>query len=342
MILHPGILALAFGSTVTLLLILLACRLAVRTLRHWDPLDSGEAQLQLERQGELFSVLVRCALSFEVGALFLFLFTVDEVHPLFTGAMCATGVLNLDSAGWWTLAGRCLVCFGAAFWLVLDGLDRRCESAPLVRLKALLLLCMAPLMGVVLMLQLRFFLGLNPEVITSCCGTMFDRGEGLAAELAALPVRPTMLVFYGSILLSALLIGACLRWQSGWLRGLLGVAAFLQLPVALAAVVSFVSLYIYQLPTHHCPFDILQGQYRFIGYPLYLGLAGAVFFGLLPGLCRPLRQIAPLVRLIDRAERRWLLLAGGWLLLFTVLASWSAVFSPFSLLDVDKSMEFAR
>ena len=342
MILHPGILALILGSSVTLLLILLACRLAVCTLRYWDPLSSSQAQLQLERQGELFSALVRCALIFEIAALFLFLFTVDDLHPLFTGAMCATGVLNLDPSGWWTLAGRCLVCFGAAFWLALDNLDRRSEDSPLVRPKSWLLLALAPLMAGVFGLQLRFFLQLHPEVITSCCGAFFDRGSGLAAELAALPVRPAMLAFYLVLISCTLLVGACLRWRSAWLRGLLSLGTFVLLPVALAAIVSFISLYIYQLPTHHCPFDILQGHYHYVGYALYAGLAGAIFFGILPGVSLLLRRTVPVEEVLVPAERRWLLLAGTSLLLFAALASWPVVFSPFSLLDSDKFMGLAR
>jgi hypothetical protein len=256
--------------------------------------------------------------------------------------MCATGVLNLDPAGWWTLASRGMVCVGAAFWLVLDRLDRSSEAAPLVRPKAWLLLALMPLMAVAFFLQLRFFLALHPEVITSCCGALFDRGPGLAAELAALPVRPTMLAFYFTIGLCALLIGACLHWRGKWLRGMLALAAFALLPVALAAIISFVSLYIYQLPTHHCPFDILQGHYGYVGYPLYLGLFVAVFFGMLPGICLPLGHMAPLAGSLAEMERRWLLLAGAGLLLLTVLASWPVVFSPFSLFGGSKFMEFAR
>lgn len=342
MILHPGILALLLGSSVTLLLTLLACRLAVRILRRWDPASSDEGQLQLERQGELFSALIRCALSFEALALLLFLFTVDDLHPLFTGAMCATGVLNLDPAGWWTLGGRIAVCFGASLWLALDRLDRGSETSPLVRPRAWLLLVLAPLMGAVYSLQLHFFLGMHPEVITSCCGALFDRGPGLAAELAALPVRPTMLLFYALIAAGALLLAACLRWRSGWLRGLLALNALLLGPVALAAIVSFVSLYIYQLPTHHCPFDLLQGHYRFVGYPLYLGLYGAVLYGVLPGLCLPLRRRPALAAPLARAERRWLLLAGASLLLFTLLASWPVASSPLALLESEKFMKFTR
>lgn len=332
MILHPGILALSLGSLLTLLLTLIACRLALRMLFYWDPSSSSEEQLQLERQGELFSVLIRCALAFETVALILFLFTVDDLHPLFTGAMCATGVLNLDPAGWWTLAGRMVVCFGASFWLVLDGLDRRSEDAPLTRAKAILLLLLTPVLVATFVLQSRFFLGLQPEVITSCCGALFDRGTGLAAELAALPVRPAMLAFYGIISLYAVTAAACLRWPGRGLRVGLALLAMLLLPVGLAGIIAFVSLYIYQLPTHHCPFDLLQGHYGFVGYPLYAGLFMAVLFGVLPGAGRLLRKGSRSEAMVERVEKRWLWLALGGLLLFVVLASWPVVFGPFVLL----------
>jgi len=78
-----------------------------------------------------------------------------------------------------------------------------------------------------------------------------------------------------------------------------------------ASIVSFLSLYIYELPTHHCPFDMLQRQYGFIGYPIYLTLLAAVYFGLLPGLFQPLRRIPSLSGSIAAAEPRWLTWALG-------------------------------
>ena len=35
--------------------------------------------------------------------------------------------------------------------------------------------------------------------------------------------------------------------------------------VSLASILSFISLYFYELPTHHCPFCILQKEYGYIG-----------------------------------------------------------------------------
>lgn len=64
----------------------------------------------------------------------------------------------------------------------------------------------------------------------------------------------------------------CLSSQKVIVRYIHSLAAAVFLFVALSGIVSFVSIYIYELPTHNCPFDILQSGYWFIGYPLYLTL----------------------------------------------------------------------
>jgi hypothetical protein len=72
-----------------------------------------------------------------------------------------------------------------------------------------------------------------------------------------------MVVFY-CIMAVTLLCGAYYyrKGRGGYLFSALGCATFV---VALASIVSFISLYIYELPSHHCPFDILQKEYCYIG-----------------------------------------------------------------------------
>ena len=157
-----------------------------------------------------------------------------------------------------------------------------------------------------LILQIRYFTGLDPEIITSCCGALFsESGSTLASEVASLPVLPMLVAFYGVVFL---FLGAgitCLVSLSRLLRFLLAGMSLLILAVSLASIVSFLSLYVYELPTHHCPFDMLQGQYGYIGYPIYLFLFSAVFFGMLPGLFQPLRREPSLADLIADSEVRW-------------------------------------
>jgi hypothetical protein len=214
----------------------------------------------------------------------------------------------------------------------LDHLDRRAGDVPIIKLKFLALLLIAPLMAADLVLQILYFTGLDPEIITSCCGALFsESGSTLASEVASLPVRPMLIAFY---LVAALYLAtalACLVSLSRLLRYLLTALSLLILVVSLASIVSFLSLYVYELPTHHCPFDMLQGQYSFIGYPIYLFLFSSVFFGLLPGLSLPLRRIPNLADLVADTEVKWLTLGVVSMLLFLSVASWKVIFGSLTM-----------
>ena len=332
MILHPGILALIVGSGIVLVMMVYAAWIGVRVLKIWDFESSAAEQLTLERQTYLGSTLALSALGFQVVSALLFLFTVDDIHELFVGAMCATGALNANPVGWSVLAVKVLILVLAPIWIVFDQLDRRAGDFPIIRIKYLGLLLLVPLMGADLMLQLIYFTGLNPEIITSCCGALFsESGSSFASEIASLPVQPMLIAFY-SVTFLFLAIGlACLVSLSRGLRYFLAGLSLLILAVSLASVVSFLSLYVYELPTHHCPFDMLQGQYGFIGYPLYIFLFGAVFFGLLPGLSQPLRKVPSLSDLIADSEVKWLTAAVVSMVAFVCVASWKVIFGSLTM-----------
>jgi len=331
-ILHPGILALLVGSLLTLLIMLKACWLGVQIIHRWDIGSSSETQLQLERKTWLVSTLLNYALGFQILSGILYLYTLEDIHRLFVGAMCATGALNANLIGWLVLVVKALLFFAAAVWVALNRLDQRTEDTPLVRPKYLALLLITPLVALDLYLQFSYFTGLRPEIITSCCGSLFsEQGESVASELAGMPAFEAMKVFFVVIsAFFALLIG-CLFSRAAVLRSLLFAVTVLTFFAALAAVVSFISLYIYQMPSHHCPFDMLQGHYNFIGYPLYAGLFIGTLFGLLPGICQPLRHHASLRREIDLLEKYWLWTALLGMLTFLLISCWPMLFGSFIL-----------
>jgi hypothetical protein len=329
---QPGVIALLLGSGITLVLLAYASFIGVKIWRNWDIGSSSEAQLSLERKTYLVSTLVKYGLLFEIVSVFLFIYTADDLHNLLVGAMCATGSLNANSFGFPALYTKIAVLFLASAWIALDSLDSRAEDYPLTRKKYKLLLFMIPFVVGGYVLQVRYFSGINPDVITSCCGVLFSEGgTGVGSSLASLPVRWTEVAFY-SLFLAVFAVGIA-AMKTGR-KGFLALLAFFSASfffVSIAAIVSFVSLYFYQNPTHHCPFDMLQSGYYYAGYPMYASLFTGSFFGTMTGVIHPFRKIETLSAIIPGVQRRWTLIAVAAFAIFIVITLIPVVFTPFTL-----------
>jgi len=303
MIQHPAIVALLLGSLLTGLMLLHAGWHGIRILGRWDIRSGSELQLELERRTYLISTLLNVVLVVQVLSLFLFIFTAEALHGLFVGAMCAAGSLSVNDFGYPTLILKVLTCLAAGVWLVLNHADTRGYDYPLIRIKYAFLLVLIPFVVVEGYLQYRYFEGLQADVITSCCGSLFSQDkQTLAAEIAGLPVRPTAWAFFGSMAATqATGVGFRLRGRGGYLFSGLSFAAFL---IAVASLISFIGMYVYELPSHHCPFDILQAEYHHVGYPLYATLLGGGIAGLGAGALLPFRNRPSLAAVLPGILRR--------------------------------------
>lgn len=323
MILHPGILALLLGSTLTLLMLIYASVHGTIIISRWDYDSSSAYQLLLERRTYLISTLVNSGLVFQIGSVVIFAYTMDDIHRLFVGAMCATGSLNANPIGWFALLMKMAIFFLAGFWITLNNIDRRAEHYPLIQIKYWFLLALLPLMVLDLFLQLSYFLGLDPDIITSCCGSLFSAtGNATTSTLASLPVATSMLLFYGSGIMLLVVLFLTYKTRAGFMRYLLSFNSLLFFIISILSVIAFISIYIYELPTHHCPFDILQKEYDYIGYPLYITLFLGSFFGMTPGLLQPFKKRPGLDHIIQTAEHRWMLYCVGCIVLFVALVSY--------------------
>lgn len=303
MILSPAILALVAGGGLTAGLLAAAAAAAVPLLRHFDLTDGSERQLRYERRTYLISTLVAYAAAFELAGFFLFLHTAERLHPFFVGAMCAAGTLNAHPWGYPTLLVRLAASILAGIWLIVHYADCQGYDYPLLKLKYGLLMPLAALSLAAAAAQARYFLGLAPEVITSCCGALFSAtAPTVAGSLTALPRRPLALA-WGATLLVLLGAGvAFLRRDRGGY--LFAAAALMAFPLSLATFISFLSLYFYELPTHHCPFCVLQGEYGYVGYPLFLALWVGVVAGGGLGLLQPYRQRESLAAILPGLQAR--------------------------------------
>ena len=86
-------------------------------------------------------------------------------------------------------------------------------------------------------------------------------------------------------------------------------------------MLSFVSLYIYEHPNHHCPFCILKPEYGHQGYWLYLPLFAATAAGLGVGALQPFRRVPSLREVVPAVSKRLAMLAMIGFLLVAAIAT---------------------
>ncbi|MDA8099737.1 MAG: hypothetical protein M0042_08930 [Nitrospiraceae bacterium] len=302
MILHPGMLALLAASLIIAAMALGGAGLGYQILRRWDPTSGSELQLILERRTTLVSTLLAWAFGLEFLSLFLFAGVADSLHSQFVGAMCAAGVLNASATGYPLLILKMANVLLAGSWLIVNHADTRATDYPLIRAKYVTLLVAAPLLIAEAVLLVLFAGALKPHVITSCCGSLFSsQTETMVGEMAPFPFRPMAIVFLVS--LGAVLAAGWHTWKTakgGILLALLSFAAFI---VVLASILSWVGPYVYELPTHHCPFCLLQREYHFIGYPLYGLLFAATVSGMGAGILVPAKRKPSLKMIVPGLQR---------------------------------------
>lgn len=303
MIQHPAIIALGGASLATAAMTLYAGAYGLKINSRWDLQSGSELQLVLERKTYLISVIIAYTLAFQILGLFLFIHTTDSIHNLFTGAMCAAGSLAANSYGYPLLLLKIGNCVFAGIWLVINHLDSTGYDYPLIRPKYRMLALIAVLLVIEAVLQLLYFTGLQADVITSCCGSLFGGTKAnIISDIVTVPARPMMVAFTATFVFYLVSGVFSIVQGRGWLIfAAFSLAFFL---VAGVALISFISLYFYELPTHHCPFCILQREYGYIGYLLYGCLLGGVITGTGSGVAELSKKNASLSASIPTFQKR--------------------------------------
>lgn len=331
MILDAPILALLLGSLLMSGMLLYAVVYGIQIIRHWDIASGSERQLLLERKTYLISTIVNYAFAFQLLSFFLFIYTADDLCTLFVGAMCAAGTLNVNAFGYPTLILKLISFLLAGTWLIVNTADNKAHDYPLIRYKYWLLVGILPVVLAETVVQLLYFGKLEPNIITSCCGTLFsaETPEG-ASGLAGLPIQPVKAAFYGS--LAALI--SCGVWfyrtlgKSGYLFSLLSLGTLLS---SITALITVISLYFYELPTHHCPFCVLQREYSHIGYLLYALLLGGAVAGLGIGALMPFRTRESLAVPVTGMLRTLTIISAACFTIFALISTWQMLFTDFRL-----------
>jgi len=334
MLFQPAIIALLGASAVCLLGMAAAAPFGVQILRHWDIASGSERQLALERRTYLFSTLVSFVLWTQFAVILLFVFNADRMSELFVGAMCAVGTLAADTYGFPALIAQMFVFFAVAGWLSINHADNLAPDYPLVRTKYGLMLGLLPLLAIAFGLQLAYFLGLDANVITSCCGSLFSEGSGhVISELSSLAPMPAMGLTAVAVAYAVFTgLRQAVGKGDGYVTAIAGVMAF---AAGILGVISFISLYVYEQPHHHCPFCLLKPEYGYQGYWLYVPLFAATASAVGAGALQRFSRVPTLVDVVPLISRRLGIVAAVGFALFGLVAVLMVLRSNLRLVDFD-------
>ena len=296
MILHPWILGLIIGHSALLLVFSLGFINAWQIFRGWDYNSTKEKQFFLEKKTYLVSTVMNFALFTQILMLFLFEMAADELANVLPGAMCAVGTLSSNSYGFPLLDLKIISFFVYFIWLVINYLDNQIETYPLVRKKYLGLMLIYPFAVVETILFIMFAFNLDPSVITSCCGSVYYEGaEGLGGSLAGASAGFILPLFFSIVILLLLNRFVFKRWSARkeWFGNLLEFPLWIAFFIsAIVVTISFISIYVYEMLSHKCPFCFMGGEYHYYGVLLYLSLFVATATGMTGGLLGYIRQPA--------------------------------------------------
>jgi hypothetical protein len=336
MIFHSGILALLIGSSMTSAMLCYSAYQGARIIRDWDINSGSEHQLELERKTYLVSTIICYAMGFQLLSLLLFIYTADTISSLFVGAMCAAGSLNVNGFGYPTLLFKIVSCLFAGLWLIVNATDNKAPDYPLIRVKYWLLLLFTPWIITETVLQGAYFLNLQPNIITSCCGLLFSADANpIMSDFLTFPLLWFQTIFFSNAVITMALGLYVFRKSKGAL--LFSIASFIQFILGIGALISFVGIYIYELPTHHCPFCILHQEYYSVGYLMY----GAIFLsgvtGMGTGIIYPFCAIPSLRDTVPLFQRRLALISVLSVLLFVLIIGLSMLFSNLSMAAYSES-----
>ena len=119
--------------------------------------------------------------------------------------------------------------------------------------------------------------------------------------------------------------------KEGIMGCLFALASVFTFVVSVASLISFISLYFYELPTHRCPFCILQREYHYIGYPLYITLLIGVVGGTGVGVLMPFRGVESLKQVVPLIQKRLAIMSMASYLLFAIIVTSVMVLTDFKL-----------
>lgn len=278
MILSPEVLTIIILNSIFLLFGSVSFLLSVKIFFNWDINSTSKKQYQLETQSFLTATIIKYILFVKILLFIFFIFTLDKISNVLTGAMCAAGVVDATSYGIYLLLFKLINIYFFGFWLVIHNFDLKTENLKYTKLKFGFYLFIYFLLLFEIILEITMFSSIDVDKLVSCCGTLYSNSEG--SYLSSVFFEYGNHILIGFYLCFALLL-IFYKLKNDYFYIIFNLVFLI---LAIISLILFFGTYVYELPTHHCPFCMLQKEYHYVGYILYALLFLGTFFGFIIGI----------------------------------------------------------
>lgn len=254
-------------------LLFVAFVVSLKVLVKWDFESFTPFQFALERQAYLVSTIILFVFLMKFVLVVYFIFSIDTLSLLLPGAMCGAGVIKANVYGSYLLILKLLILFLLTLWLYVHFYDMHTKNHQWFKQKSWLFSFIFVFIALELGLDFSYFSNIDTHLPVSCCSALFGQLEGANPLPFGLNISLLLVLFY---LLYFLVV---LTLKIGY-SVLYILTNIFFVYIAYYTVVYFFGTYIYQLPTHKCPFCMLQAEYAYVGYLLWVSFFMGTYMGL--------------------------------------------------------------
>jgi hypothetical protein len=267
-----NVIVFLFIETIILILQFIAFFLSIKIVRLWDFKSTSSLQYKLEKRAYLVILIVFFSIIVKIFMLPYFAYSLDKLSTIVPGAMCAAGVISANDYGQYLLILKILILLFMGIWLILNNFDIKAKNYPYFKSKTWLFIAIFIFVCIEYILDILYYTNINTQSLVSCCSTIYGvvQGTGLPFNL---DIYKLLILFYLTYTLVVVVNIQKIAYLSMLANSFFAYIAYF-------CVVYFFGTYIYELPTHKCPFCMLQSDYFYIGYFIWASLFLGLFFGI--------------------------------------------------------------
>lgn len=272
-LLSNNIIIYLFSQTILYILLCIAFYNSILILKKWDFNKTTSLQYKLEKKSYLVILIISFVLIVKLILFPFFTYSLDELSNIVPGAMCAAGIVGANEYGEINLALKILIIFLIGAWLIINNLDLKKKTYPYTKKKYLLFIGLFFLISVEVLLDILYLTNISTQEPVMCCSIIFginSTGSKIPFNLSVPLLITLFYILFLLVIFTNILKNPILSFISN----------LMFFYISYFAVTYFFSTYIYELPTHQCPFCMLQKEYNYMGYFIWISLFLGVFLGI--------------------------------------------------------------